>query len=80
MAKLAQILFILLIVNACSNDIINLIRCVYQNFVPNVKLIFELVDLISAQNWVMVAAKVSEIYNLLKKIIPACRTTQVPLF
>ena len=75
MAKLAHILFLILIVNACSNDIIDLVRCVYQNFVPNVKLIFELIDLISSQSWMQVVIKVSEIYTLLQKIIPQCRAT-----
>ena len=78
MAKLAQILFLILIVNVCTNDIIDLFRCVYQNFVPNIKVVFELIDLIKEQNWIMVVAKISEIYNLLKKIIPECKAKQAP--
>ena len=73
MAKLVYILFLILIVSVCSNDIVDLIRCIYQNFVPNIQLIFELIDAIKAQNWMTVITKVSAIIKLFQKIIPACK-------
>ena len=69
MAKLAYILLLLLIVSTYSNDAINLIRCVYKNFVPNVKLIFDLIDYITAQNWLQVVATASTIYTKIKDIL-----------
>ncbi len=63
----------ILIVNAYSNDTVNLIRCVYRNFVPNVKLIFDLIDYIKAQNWLMVVAQLSSIYTKVRDIISTCR-------
>ena len=72
MAKLAHILLLLLIVSASSNDTINLIRCIYKNFVPNVKLIFDLIDQIKAQNWIQVVGLASTIYTKVKDIIDTC--------
>ena len=77
MAKLAHILLLLLIVSAYSNDTINLIRCVYKNFVPNVKLIFDLIDYIKDQNWIQVVAVASSIYTKVKDIINTCKATTV---
>ncbi len=73
MAKLVHILLLILIVNAYSNETINLIRCIYKNFVPNVKLIFDLVDYIKAQNWLQVVATISTIYTKVKNIISTCK-------
>ena len=73
MAKLSYILLLLLIVNAYSNDTINLLRCIYKNFVPNVKLIFDIIDAIKAQNWMNVVALASSIYTKLKDIITTCK-------
>ena len=73
MMKLSHILLLILIVNAYSNDTVNLIRCVYRNFVPNVKLIFDLIDYIKAQNWLMVVAQLSSIYTKVRDIISTCR-------
>ena len=73
MAKLAHILLLLLIVNAYSNDTINFLRCIYKNFVPNVKLIFDIIDAIKAQNWMNVVALASSIYTKLKDIITTCK-------
>ena len=80
MAKIAYILFFILVVNVCSNDIVDLIRCIYQNFVPKINLIFELIDLIKAQDWMKVVMKASEIYQLIKKIIPQCKAKTPALF
>ena len=77
MAKLAHILLLLLIACAYSNDTINLIRCVYKNFVPNVKLIFDIIDQIQAQNWIQVIGLASTIYTKLKDIIQTCKATTV---
>ena len=77
MAKLAHILLLLLIVSASSNDTINLLRCIYKNFVPNVKLIFDIVDAISAGNWLNVVALASSIYTKLRDIINTCKAAQV---
>ena len=77
MAKLAHILLLLLIVSAYSNDTINIIRCVYKNFVPNVKLIFDLIDYIKDQNWIQVVAVASSIYTKVKDIINTCKATTV---
>ena len=74
MAKLVHILLLILIVNAYSNETINLIRCFYKNFVPNVKLIFDLIDNIKAQDWLKVVATVSSIYTKVKSIISTCKT------
>ena len=73
MAKLVHILLLILIVNVYSNDTINLIRCIYKNFVPNVKLIFDLIDNIKAQNWLNVVATISSIYTKVKSIITTCK-------
>ena len=73
MMKLSHILLLILIINAYSNDTVNLIRCVYRNFVPNVKLIFDLIDYIKAQNWLMVVAQLSSIYTKVRDIISTCR-------
>ena len=73
MAKLVHILLLILIVNVYSNETINLIRCIYKNFVPNVKLIFDLVDYIKAQNWLQVVATISSIYTKVKNIISTCK-------
>ena len=77
MAKLAHILLLLLIVSAYSNDTINLVRCVYQNFVPNVKLIFDLIDYIKEQKWIQVVATASTIYTKVKDIINTCKATTI---
>ena len=73
MAKLVYILLLILIVNAYSNETINLIRCIYKNFVPNVKLIFDLVDYIKDQNWLQVVATISSIYTKVKNILSTCK-------
>ena len=80
MAKLVHVLFLILIVAVSSNDIVDLIRCIYQNFVPKINLIFELIDLIKAQDWMKVVMKASEIYQLIKKIIPQCKAKTPSLF
>ena len=80
MAKLAHILLLLLIVSAYSNETINLIRCVYKNFVPNVKLIFDLIDYIKDQNWIQVVAVASSIYTKVKDIINTCKATTAQSF
>ena len=80
MVKLVHVLFLILIVAVSSNDIVDLIRCIYQNFVPKINLIFELIDLIKAQDWMKVVMKASEIYQLIKKIIPQCKAKTPALF
>ena len=77
MAKFAHILLLLLIVSAYSNDTINIIRCVYKNFVPNVKLIFDIIDQIKAQNWIQVVGLASTIDTKLKDIIDTCKANTV---
>ena len=77
MAKLSYILLLLLIVSAYSNDTINLVRCVYKNFVPNVKLIFDLIDYIKEQSWIQVVATASTIYTKVKDIINTCKATTI---
>ena len=77
MAKLAHILLLLLIVSTYSNDTINLIRCIYKNFVPNVKLIFDIIDQIKAQNWIQVVGLASTIYTKLKDIIDTCKANTI---
>ena len=73
MAKFAHILLIILIVSISCNDIINLIRCIYQNFVPNIKLIFDVIDAIAAQNWIQLVGLLSSIYTKIKDIISVCK-------
>ena len=77
MAKLAHILLLLLIVSTYSNDTINLIRCIYKNFVPNVKLIFDIIDQIKAQNWIQVVGLASTIYTKLMDIIDTCKANTI---
>ena len=77
MAKLAHILLLLLIVSTYSNDTINLIRCIYKNFVPNVKLIFDIIDLIKAQDWIRVVGLASTIYTKVKDIIDTCKADTI---
>ena len=77
MAKFAHILLLLLIVSAYSNDTINMIRCVYKNFVPNVKLIFDIIDKIREEKWIEVVGLASTIYTKLKDIIETCRANTV---
>ena len=77
MAKFAHILLLLLIVSAYSNDTINMIRCVYKNFVPNVKLIFDIIDKIKEEKWIEVVGLASTIYTKLKDIIETCRANTV---
>ena len=77
MAKFAHILLLLLIVSAYSNDTINIIRCVYKNFVPNVKLIFDIIDAIKAESWIQVVGLASTIYTKLKDIIDTCKANTV---
>ena len=77
MAKFAHILLLLLIVSAYSNDTINIIRCVYKNFVPNVKLIFDIIDQIKAQKWIQVVGLASTIYTKLKDSIDTCKANTV---
>ena len=77
MAKFAHILLLLLIVSAYSNDTINMIRCVYKNFVPNVKLIFDIIDKIREEKWIEVVGLASTIYTKLKDIIDTCKANTV---
>ena len=77
MAKLGYILLLLLIVCTYSNDTINLVRCVYKNFVPNVQLIFDLIDYIKDQKWIQVVATASTIYTKVKDIINTCKATTI---
>ena len=77
MAKLAHILLLLLIVSTYSNDTINLVRCIYKNFVPNVKLIFDIIDQIKAQNWIQVVGLASTIYTKLKDVIDTCKENTI---
>ena len=78
MAKLAYVLFFILLVNISSNEIIDLIRCIYRNFVPHIQLVVELIDLIKAQDWLNVAFKASEIFAELKKVIDTCKAKPAP--
>ena len=78
MAKLAHILFIILLVNVCTNDIVDLIRCIYQNFVPNIKLVFDVIDAIKAQDWLKVVTLLSQIYTKVKSIIETCKAAKAP--
>ena len=80
MAKLSHVLFLILLISVSSNEIIDLIRCVYQNFVPNVKLIFDLIDAIKAQDWLQVAMIGSQIYTKITGIIKTCKATKAPSF
>ena len=73
MAKLAHILLLVLIVSAYSNDTIDLIRCIYRNFVPNIELVFNLIDAIKAQDWLSVITIVSSLYTTIKDIIAKCK-------
>ncbi len=77
MAKLAHILLLLLIVSVYSNDTINIIRCVYKNFVPNVKLIFDIIDQIKAQNWIQVVGLASTIFTKVRDIINTCKANTI---
>ncbi len=77
MAKLAHILLLVLLVSAYSNDTINLIRCIYKNYVPNVKQIFDIIDAIKAQNWIQVVALASSIYTKIRDIISQCKANTV---
>ena len=79
MAKLAHILLLVLIVSAYSNDTINLIRCVYRNFVPNVKLIFDIIDAIKDQSWMTVISLASTIYIKIKDILTLCKAETLSL-
>ena len=78
MAKLAYVLFLILLVNISSNEIIDLIRCIYRNFVPHIQLIVELIDAIKAQDWLNVVIKISGIYTELKKVIDTCKASAAP--
>ncbi len=73
MAKLAHILLLVLIVSAYSNDTIDFIRCFYRNFVPNIELVFNLIDAIKAQDWLTVITMVSSLYSKIKDIISICK-------
>lgn len=77
MAKLAHILLLILLVSAYSNDTINLIRCIYKNYVPNVKQIFDIIDAIKEQSWIQVIALASAIYTKVKDIITQCKADTV---
>ena len=79
MAKFAHILLLVLIVSAYSNDTINLIRCVYRNFVPNVKLIFDIIDAIKDQSWMTVISLASTIYIKIKDILTLCKAETLSL-
>ena len=79
MAKLTHILLLVLIVSAYSNDTINLIRCVYRNFVPNVKLIFDIIDAIKDQSWITVISLASAIYTKIKDILTICKADTLSL-
>ena len=78
MAKLVHVLFLILIVAVSSNDIVDLIRCIYQNFVPKINLIFELIDLIKAQDWMKIISLLSTIYTKVKDIIATCKAEVAP--
>ena len=80
MAKLAYILFLILLINVSTNEVIDLIRCVYQNFVPNIELIFKVIDAIKAQDWMTVVATLSQIYTKIKSIIDTCKAQSAPSF
>ena len=78
MAKLAYVLFFILLVSISSNEIIDLLRCIYRNFVPHIQLIVELIDAIKAQDWLNVVIKISGIYTELKKVIDTCKASAAP--
>ena len=74
-----HILVLVLIVSVYSNDTINLIRCVYRNFVPNVKLIFDIIDAIKDQSWMTVISLASTIYIKIKDILTLCKAETLSL-
>ena len=78
MAKLAYVLFFVLFVSISCNELIDLIRCIYQNMVPKVQLIFELIDAIKAQDWITVIAKASKIYTEFKNVLALCKAQKAP--
>ena len=78
MAKLAYVLFFILLVSISSNEIIDLLRCIYRNFVPHIQLVVELIDAIKIQKWMDVVVKASEIYTELKKVIDTCKASSAP--
>ena len=78
MAKLAYVLFFILLVSISSNEIIDFLRCIYRNFVPHIQLIVELIDAIKEQKWFDVVIKISGIYNELKKVIDTCKASDAP--
>ena len=80
MAKLSHILFLILLISVSSNELIDLIRCVYKNFVPNIKLIFDFIDAIKDQNWIQVAIIGSQIYTKITAIIKTCKAAAAPSF
>ena len=73
MSKLVQLLLFTLFICAYSNDTIDFIRCFYRNFVPNVKLIFDIVDAIAAQDWIKLIGYLSSLYGKIKDIITLCK-------
>ncbi len=78
MAKLAHILFIILLANVCTNEVIDLIRCIYRNFVPNIELVFQVIDAIKAQDWMKIISLLSTIYTKVKDIIATCKAEVAP--
>ena len=79
MAKLAQVLLLILIISVYSNDTIDFLRCFYKQAVPNIELIFNLVDAIKAQNWIQVIGLVSKIYTKGKDIAALCKEQQLSI-
>ena len=79
MAKLAHILLLVLIISVYSNETIDFLRCFYRQAVPNVELIFNLVDAIKAQNWIQVIGLVSKIYTKCKDIAALCKEKQLSI-
>ena len=78
MAKLAYVLFLVLLVSISCNELIDLIRCIYQNMVPHVQLIFELIDAIKAQDWITVITRASKIYQEFKNVLALCKSQSAP--
>ena len=78
MAKLAHILFIILLANVYTNEVIDLIRCIYRNFVPNIELVFQVIDAIKAQDWMKIISLLSTIYTKVKDIIATCKAEVAP--
>ena len=80
MAKLAYVLFFILLVNISSNEIIDLLRCIYRNFVPHVQLIIELIDAIKEQDWMKVITKASSIITEFRNVLKTCKASVAPSF